>query len=510
MDLHKFSREKLIDEMAAKGITTGLVLLQGGEDSNQYETDIELVFRQDSWFNYLFGVKEPGMYGAISLSTKQCVLFIPNFPKEYLVIMGKIHPPSDFKASYAVDEVFYTEDLEGWLTKELGTDDKIYLMNGRNTDSGLRAKPATWKNDIVFEDKKDTSFLFDVLSYCRVTKCPKEVDVMRYVAFVASNAHVEVMRSVKDCEFEYELEAKFCYEIYKRGGCRKFAYTNICGCGPNSATLHYGHAGAPNDRKIEPTDMGLLDMGADYHGYVSDITCSYPVSGKFTEDQRIIYEGVLAAQNTVTQHMVPGFTWPACHRLAEKEILVALVTAGVLVLPGSTTIEELQATGIGKTFFPHGLGHLIGCDTHDVGGYLEGTPVKPENIQVNLRTSRVLEAGMILTNEPGCYFIDGPLDDALANPAWTQFIDPEVLKRFRGFGGVRLEDVIMVTDSGAENLTTCPRTVEEVESVMNGGIWPPEYDKAPYLRRRWTKLAPNGEGMVDERLWNVFNFKFSK
>jgi Xaa-Pro dipeptidase len=142
----------------------------------------------------------------------------------------------------------------------------------------------------------DTSAIFHAVATARVTKSEEEIEAMRYSAYVASNAHVAVMRTTQQgnlpvdnttlslkCNMiyrvwigmmEYELEAKFMYEIYKNGGCRKAAYTSICACGPNGATLHYGHAGAPNDRQLLPTDMALLDMGADYHGYVSDITCS--------------------------------------------------------------------------------------------------------------------------------------------------------------------------------------------------------------------------------------------
>ena len=109
------------------------------------------------------------------------------------------------------------------------------------------------------------------------------------------------MRSARPGVMEYELEAQFLYEIYKSGGCRRSAYTSICACGPNAAVLHYGHAAAANDRFSTPGDMALLDMGAEYHGYVSDITCSFPLSGSFTADQRGVYEGVLAAQRVVLE-----------------------------------------------------------------------------------------------------------------------------------------------------------------------------------------------------------------
>ena len=178
------------------------------------------------------------------------------------------------------------------------------------------------------------------------------------------------------------------------GGCRKAAYTSICACGPNGAVLHYGHAGAPNDRLLLANDMCLLDMGADYHGYVSDITCSFPLSEAFTADQKAIYEGVLSAQRVVLAHMLVDTWWPDCHRLAEQEILLALQHVGVIV--STASIEELVAADVGAVFFPHGLGHLIGCDTHDVGGYLTGTPERLTSPALNkLRTARYLEVTRI-------------------------------------------------------------------------------------------------------------------
>jgi Xaa-Pro dipeptidase len=129
--------------------------------------------------------------------------------------------------------------------------------------------------------------------------------------------------------------------------------------------------------------------------------------------------------------------------------------------------------------------------------YLSDTPEREaRNGLKNLRTARLLEPNMVLTSEPGCYFVDYLLDKALANPEQSKFINQDVLARFRGFGGVRLEDVVVVTEHGFENLTTCPRTIEEVESVMAGGVWPPAVDKAPELKRNWTTLGPDGEGMV--------------
>lgn len=508
MEVHEMSRKKMVEAFAANGITTGITLFKGGEQQLQYDSDVELVFRQDSWFNYLFGVKEAGVYGTVNLSNGKSALFIPKLPEEYRIWCGEILPPSSFKASYAVDEVFYIEDLATWIDKELdqvtSSGGKLHLMNGVNADSGTELMPARYDGDKKHWESNsvDTTVLYNLLSNCRVTKCAQEIDVMRYAAYVASNAHVEVMRAAKDCCFEYELEAKFQYEIYRNGGCRKCAYTNICACGPNNAVLHYGHAGAPNDRELQSTDMALLDMGAEYHGYVSDITCSFPIAGTFSADQRAIYEGVLEAQKAVLAVMVPGTLWTECHRVAERAIVSNLLKIGIL---HNGSVDEMVESCIGGVFMPHGLGHLIGCDTHDVGGYLPGEPQRMTGVPGlgNLRTARKLKAGMVLTNEPGCYFIDALLDAALANPKQSKYINPDILARFRRTGGVRLEDVVLVhedTERGAESLSTCPRTVEEVEAVMSGDVWPPAVDKAPYLKRQWTKLAANGHGMENDNV----------
>ena len=139
--------------------------------------------------------------------------------------------------------------------KTHGDTAKLHLMSGINSDSGSAAQAAHYPGIEENKNSIELNILYNLLSHCRVTKSAVEIEVMRYAAYVASNAHTEVMRIASECNFEYELEAKFQYEIYRRGGCRKCAYTCIGACGPNAAVLHYGHAGAPNDRQLESTDM---------------------------------------------------------------------------------------------------------------------------------------------------------------------------------------------------------------------------------------------------------------
>jgi Xaa-Pro dipeptidase len=191
--------------------------------------------------------------------------------------------------------------------------------------------------------------------------------------------------------------------------------------------------------------------------------------------------------------MLPGNSWQDCHLLAERAILSALHTAGLLV---NGTVDDFVNALLGPVFFPHGLGHLIGCDTHDAGAYIPGTPARATRPGLSkLRTARTLEAGMVLTNEPGCYFIDVLLTTALNDPEQSKFINVDMLEKFRTFGGVRLEDVVLVTENGPETLSTCPRTVKEIEEVMAGGSWPPAKDDCPELKRAWTRLAADGNSM---------------
>ncbi|KAH0619446.1 hypothetical protein JD844_000082 [Phrynosoma platyrhinos] len=153
------------------------------------------------------------------------------------------------------------------------------------------------------------------------------------------------------------------------------------------------------------------------------------------------------------------------HRLADRVHLEELTKIGIL----RGNIDDMVKVHLGAVFMPHGLGHLLGIDVHDVGGYPEGV----ERIDLpglrSLRTARVLVQGMVLTVEPGIYFIDHLLDQALADPAQACFINNDVLARFRGFGGVRIEDDIAVTANGMELLTCVPRTVEEIEAFMTEG-----------------------------------------
>ncbi|XP_075154814.1 dipeptidase C [Haematobia irritans] len=435
------------------------VLLEGGKTVSFNDTDTSYLFRQESYFQYLFGVKEPDCFGVLNVDSGEATLFVPRLPEEYATWMGRLHTLEEFKAMYEVEEVRFVDEIPTFFEKV--NPNLILTLSGVNTDSGSRSEPASFEG--IEKYVVNCDLLHPIVAECRVIKTPEEIEVLRYVAKVSSDAHIKVMQFMAPGRSEFEGESVFLHHSYSVGGCRHTSYTCICGSGINSAILHYGHAAAPNDKVVKNGDMCLFDMGANYCGYAADITCSFPANGKFTPDQKFIYNAVLDARNAVLSEAREGVSWVDMHRLSCRVMLQRLKEGGML----KGDIDEMLAAGLAGMFQPHGLGHLIGLDVHDVGGYLPGQPPRPDEPWLSkLRFARILKAGMYVTVEPGCYFIESLMDKVLEDPILNKFIVKEVYERFRSFGGVRIEDDVLITKTGNENFAIVPRTVEEIEKCM--------------------------------------------
>ncbi|ETO12621.1 aminopeptidase [Reticulomyxa filosa] len=225
-----------------------------------------------------------------------------------------------------------------------------------------------------------------------------------------------------------------------------------------------------------------MDMGAEYMGYATDVTCSYPVSGEFTKDQKAVHNAVLEAQRAVLTHMKAGVEWKDMHRLAETLIVKHLYRMGVLRCDVAkhgvkqskeekeeedAVVRHLMQQHVASLFMPHGLGHLLGMNVHDVGGFTSKHPREKDLGLCWLRTTRTLQEGMFITVEPGLYFNESWIKQLLSSqPQMNEYVNFDVLKRFFGTGGCRLEDDVLVTKDGIENLTLCPRTCEDIEEVI--------------------------------------------
>jgi Xaa-Pro dipeptidase len=245
-------RDALPDEAAR-----GVLLLQGGKTLPVDATDGEILFRQEAFFHHLFGANEDGLYGTLDVRSGKSAVYVPRLPAEYGVWMGKLQPPSYYQAKYGVDAAHYVDELPAAL--EAAGARVLHVLSGVNSDSGLDLPRVAFDGDAAFE--YETAAALPALREARAHKTRGELDAIAYVNRLGSEAHVLMMRAAKAGAMEYQLESVFRHHTYSAGGCRNQGYTPIVASGANGAVLHYGHAGAPNDRQLRDGDMMLLDCG---------------------------------------------------------------------------------------------------------------------------------------------------------------------------------------------------------------------------------------------------------
>jgi Xaa-Pro aminopeptidase len=264
----------------------------------------------------------------------------------------------------------------------------------------------------------------------RLIKSDEEIALMRRSADIAAEAHREAMRAARPGMKEYELDALIEY-VFRRNGSAAPAYNSIVGSGANATILHY----VDNDAELKDGDLLLIDAGAEYEGFASDITRTFPVSGRFNDAQRDIYQLVLDCQEECIRMVKPGVTLDEMHQRSVEILTEGMVRLGLLKGEPAKLIEEEQY----KKFYMHRLGHYLGMDVHDAGAYhVDGQP-------------RRVEAGIVMTVEPGLYIAEDAED---------------IPDQYRGIG-VRIEDDVLVTPDGFDVLTDkAPKQVEEIEELM--------------------------------------------
>ena len=421
--------------------------------------------KQESNFQWLFGVKETDVLGAIDLSTTASYLFIPRTPEavKFVLVARDI---DYFLKTYEVDHVHYIDEVKTVLQESKA--ESLLTLSGVNPNSGLEPAQPTFEGIDSFTIEPSNEF-YRTITELRLLKSDEEMKIMQFVNDISSLAHVKVHREAQreDRRMQYHAEAEFRYQSFLRG-CARTGYGCIGASGSHNATLHY----LENFEKVAPGDLRLLDMGAEYHGYTADITCTFPVNPKFSKEQAAIYNIVLSGVNAVEENIKPGKCWIELHKLSERVMLQGLIDYGMI----SGDIEEMIEKDLMATFMPHGLGHTLGLDVHDVAGYLPGedrsclAKAKPYPVTQNLRLGRPLQHRMVVTVEPGIYFIPMLLDNLSADKA--KFVNIEMAKsHIQSVGGVRIEDNVFVSETGCRVLTNVPRTVKEIEDVIAGGEW---------------------------------------
>jgi Xaa-Pro dipeptidase len=306
-------------------------------------------------------------------------------------------------------------------------------------------------------DAKDLSLLKPAIDNTRVIKSAYELALIRHANDVTAAAHTAVIKASRTATNERELEALFLKTCIERG-CREQAYSSIVASGTAGATLHYVKNDAPLAGKLNL----LLDAGAEERCYASDVTRAFPLGGKpFTKESREIYDLVLSMQKTCIDMMKAGVLWEDVHSEAHKVAIKGLLDIGLLK---GGTVDEIFKNRTSVAFFPHGLGHYLGMDTHDTGGnpnYKDKDPLFKY-----LRVRGTLPAGSVITVEPGVYFCRFIIEPFLKDPLHSKYIDSAVLEKYWEVGGVRIEDNILLTETGIENLTTAPKETAEIEALV--------------------------------------------
>ncbi|KAI0128280.1 putative Xaa-Pro aminopeptidase [Xylariales sp. AK1849] len=434
---------------------TGILYLEGRADKLLEDSDEPVPFRQRRAFMYLTGVDVADCYLIYDIATSHSTLFIPPIDPESVVWSGLPLTPEEALAKYDVDAVLPSTELNATLAK-VGSEKK----GSKSTVFAIAERVADHVTFLEF-DNKNFGILGEAIDECRVVKDEYEVALIRKANIISGAAHKAVLERVKSSKNEYELEGVFLGECNKRGA-KKQAYPSIVASGRAAATLHYVH----NNRELEVAgtkkDLLLLDAGAEWECYSADITRTFPISGKFTEKSRAIYDIVLNMQKACIAMLKEGVSWDEVHLLAHKIAIDGLVS--LRVLKGDK--DEILQARTSSAFLPHGLGHYLGMDTHDTGGHPKYDD--PDPLFRYLRVRRDLPAGSVITVEPGIYFCEYIIRPYLQDPKHSRYIDEQVLDGYWDVGGVRIEDNLLITKDGSENLTDAVKDPVELEKIISG------------------------------------------
>ena len=399
--------------------------------------DSHFPYRFDSYFYYLTGFKEPeAVLVLIAGEAPKSILFCREKDMEREIWDGFRYGPDAAKETFGFDEVYTFSQLGEMMPKLLSNQAQLFYSLG--ADAVWDVKVTKWLNQVkdlartgvsAPEAVRDVRQLVDQQ---RLIKTPFEIDLMRRSADIAAVAHNRAMQITAPGKMENEIEAEFLHEFYRKGA-QAPAYTSIVAGGANACTLHYN----ANNTKLNDGDLLLIDAGCELDGYASDITRTFPVSGKFSGPQKDLYEIVLASQLAAIEVATPNHHWNSPHEAALDVLVQGFVDIGLC----KGMKEQVLENGDYRQFYMHRTGHWLGLDVHDVGDY--------KNKQGDWAA---LEAGHVLTVEPGCYV--RPADNV-----------PEAFWNI----GIRIEDDVLITAQGNEVLSKgAIKTVADIEAQMAG------------------------------------------
>lgn len=429
---YQMRRQRLV-----KRIEDNSVVVLYGATYQTRNHDCDYRFRQHSDFYYLTGFEEPDAALAITKREGKAryYLFCRERAYEEELWQGLRQGLSGAKDNYLADESVDINDFDETLMSLMGECRHVYYPIGDETLDILVSQSVAMLAKKVRQGFDAPSSLHDIkprLAEMRLIKSDAEVAIIREVCGISAKAHVKAMQRARDANNECQLEAELVHTFFD-AGCRYWAYDSIVAGGANACILHY----TENNKPLADNDLILIDAGGELHNYAADITRTFPKTGVFTKEQKAIYELVLDAQLQGIACIRPGVFWNEIQETMVRVLTKGLLDLGILSGELDTLIEEKGY----QRFYMHNSGHWLGLDVHDAGSYKQDSQWRP------------LEKGMVLTVEPGIY-IDAHHKDI--DKKWHNI-------------GVRIEDDVLVTDDGAEVLTSgVPKSVDDVTALVSG------------------------------------------
>jgi len=433
IDPREYSRRRAA---LIEGLQPGGIALLAAAPERVRSRDVHHAYRQDSDFFYLTGFAEARALLALVPGREEgeVVLFCqPKDPQKELW-EGKLLGPEAAVESLGVDQAYPIGEIDKIVPELMAGRERIHYRIGLDAD--FDEKVMGWvrgaRENARHGGPAPGQFLLldDLLHEMRLFKSEEEIRLMEEAARISAEGHRRIMQYCRPGIYEYELEAELLHTFLHHGS-RAAAYGSIVGAGANACVLHY----VSNDARVEDGDLVLVDAGCEYRYYAADITRTFPANGRFSAEQREIYQIVLQAQAAAIEAVQPGASCDAPQHAAVAAIVDGLLQLGLL----TGTADEIIETEAYKPFYMHRVGHWLGIDVHDVGSYKDGDDWRP------------FEPGMVTTIEPGIYIA-------------PDFED--VAPRWRGIG-VRIEDDVLVTSSGNRILSEgVPRGMEEIEAFM--------------------------------------------
>jgi Xaa-Pro aminopeptidase len=397
--------------------------------------DSHYQYRFDSYFYYLTGFTEPeSILLLIAGDNPKSVLFCRDKDIEREIWDGFRYGPEGAKEECGVNEAYSISRLDELAPQLLANQPRLHYALGADTQWDLRI--TGWLNHLRTQTRSGVSAPAEIadvrglLDEMRLFKSEDEIATMRCAAEISAGAHRRAMRATRPGAAEYEIEAELLHE-FRRLGAQSPAYHSIVAGGANACVLHYVF----NDAPLRDGDLLLIDAGCELDGYASDITRTFPVNGKFSGPQKDLYELVLASQAAAIEAVRPGNHWNAPHEAALQVLVRGFIDLGLC----KGTVDAVLESGDYRRFYMHRTGHWLGLDVHDAGEYKQNNKW------------RLLEPGMALTVEPGCYVRPA---DGVPEHFWNI--------------GIRIEDDAIVTPSGCEIITdSAPKHVAEIEALMS-------------------------------------------